>query len=64
MAEYESILPKVRVQGWRLAYYMRALARARRLNPDLRVSDWVRQACDELAERQLGYAATPRPPEG
>ena len=48
-----STLPACRVQPERRARYDRALAKCQKDAPDMTQADWIRQACDEKAERDL-----------
>ena len=47
-------VPKVRVEADRAEKYRRALRRRQQANPDLKFSDWCREAFDALADRDLG----------
>jgi hypothetical protein len=46
-------VPQIRVQSGRHARYREAHAVRMRENPDLSWSDWIREALDEKAERDL-----------
>lgn len=46
-------LPKVRIELRRHRRYLAALKVRQKENPDLTISGWMREAMDQLAERDL-----------
>jgi len=52
-----SFISKIRVEEERRELYERAHALRQRTEPDLTLSDWVRNACDSQARADLGLDA-------
>lgn len=48
-----SWIPKILLQPWRRAAYDEAVNRRRRMDPDITMADWVREALDDAAKRDL-----------
>lgn len=50
----DDFIPKTKVELARRERYEAALALRQVVSPDMRLSDWVREACDAQAKKDLG----------